>query len=85
MHVSTLDEMSHTFYFGSNDVGPNGFGPFEIDPIGHTQTYFFVTSGDQLMQEFQVIIKVNTHIIFTLSTNQFRITQIIKYHPSHPQ
>ena len=27
MHVSNLDEMRHTFYFG-----PNGFGPYEIDP-----------------------------------------------------
>ena len=32
MHVSNLDEMSQTFYFGSNDFGPNGFGLYEIDP-----------------------------------------------------
>ena len=32
MHVTNLDEMRHTFYFGSSDFGPNGFGPYEIDP-----------------------------------------------------
>ena len=32
MHVSNLDEVRHTFNFGSNDFEPNGFGPYEIDP-----------------------------------------------------
>jgi hypothetical protein len=37
MHVSNLDEMRHTFYFGSHD-----FGPYEIDPIWMcTFTFFF--------------------------------------------
>ena len=30
MHVSSLDEITDTFDWRSNDFGPNGFGPYEI-------------------------------------------------------